>query len=1176
MPEYITGYQNTVQALSPGASVVTVTGTISAYGSAGAYLVNVGQGLENLTFDAALFGPQSAHFTITNTGLIETAAGNPANLADAGIVLANSGHIFNAGTVLGGTGVAVLAQAGPAYIENSRCIAGSIGVAIVGFDGPVTLVNSGSLAGHKEGVFLTAGGVLSNAVGGLISGVASYGFDSLAQTTLTNAGTISGFYGGVNLQSGQGLVTNTGLIQAIGDGATQFYGGILTSDGGSVFNAGTITGENGIAVQYGNSVDPAGISGYAKNTGLIEASTTIAQGALGVGGQGGFGVGIALNMCGTVVNAGLINASNAGILSQNNGTGLVAVNNAATGRITGAKYGVYLKAGGTANNAGTIFVGEQGMSSAGAGTLINSGAVTATTLPFTVAGASGSYIATGLYVRGGGLIDNRYNGVVTVHYGDGLFMQAVNFGPGTQTLEDGNINNAGIVQAFEGVYETSLGTFTNSGEIAASQAGFLSPRARSTVFNAGTISAITTLFSQDSRADGFLAGGIGVYIDGGTVNNTGLINGNHAAIAIDALPGTVLNMAGASLSSNYGYGVVLSGGGVLVNQGGITGYRAGIRDQNDILTVNNSGYIGATAATFTTNGTGSSHGLPAGSYASQGVLLKDGGSVFNSSSGTIIGESGVNIQINPAAYVSNAGFIDGLGRTGVYLKSGGFTTNHGTIRALKDAIEVYGAGTVTNTGLVSSTKGHGIYVKGLATMFNAGSVIGGNQGVLLAGGGTIVNAGTIIGGTGDAVSFASGTENLLAIDPGAGFRGTVDGGNLSSASGFSVLDLAPGAATLLGVGTEFINFNEIDFAAGADWTVRGDTAGLASGALIDNFGFGDVLDLTDVADMPQRLTISPDGLLTIPGAVATVTMSFSNAAGDIVTVTGDGSGGTDIRLANALCFCAGTRIRTALGEVPVEDLAVGDMLQTVSGAMRPLSWIGRRHYDGRFIGNNHLMLPVRIGAGALAPGVPARDLFLSPGHAVFCGGILVPAWRLINGVTVTQAGQVDEVQYFHLELETHDLILAENCPAESFLDDGSRAQFQNALGFAGSGPVAPGLPRVEHGPVLQARCERLGASRRQHPSRRLRGFVDATGPGKISGWAQDAANPETPVWLDIMLKGRRIRRVLANQYRADLRAAGLGSGCQSFELAMPAGPVVVQDAATGEVLAMTEAARRAA
>jgi len=91
----------------------------------------------------------------------------------------------------------------------------------------------------------------------------------------------------------------------------------------------------------------------------------------------------------------------------------------------------------------------------------------------------------------------------------------------------------------------------------------------------------------------------------------------------------------------------------------------------------------------------------------------------------------------------------------------------------------------------------------------------------------------------------------------------------------------------------------------------------------------------------------------------------------------------------------------------------------------------------------------------------------------------------------------------------------------------------------------------------------------------LRGYVDEPGPAICSGWAQDADNPETPVCLDIVLGGTRVARVLANLYRADLRQAGLGSGCHAFRASLPAGvtgQLEVRRAADGAELAWTDAA----
>ncbi len=70
------------------------------------------------------------------------------------------------------------------------------------------------------------------------------------------------------------------------------------------------------------------------------------------------------------------------------------------------------------------------------------------------------------------------------------------------------------------------------------------------------------------------------------------------------------------------------------------------------------------------------------------------------------------------------------------------------------------------------------------------------------------------------------------------------------------------------------------------------------------------------------------------------------------------------------CYVPGTLIRTDRGDMPIQALRIGDKVATVSGAFRPIRWIGHRSYDGRFVGGNRRVLPVTIGAGALAPAFP--------------------------------------------------------------------------------------------------------------------------------------------------------------------------------------------------------------
>jgi hypothetical protein len=148
------------------------------------------------------------------------------------------------------------------------------------------------------------------------------------------------------------------------------------------------------------------------------------------------------------------------------------------------------------------------------------------------------------------------------------------------------------------------------------------------------------------------------------------------------------------------------------------------------------------------------------------------------------------------------------------------------------------------------------------------------------------------------------------------------------------------------------------------------------------------------------------------------------------------------------CYCRGTLIMTDGGEVPVEALAVGDRVMTLSGEARPIRWIGRRSYEGRFVAGNRSVLPIRVAAGALAECVPARDLWVSPEHALYIDGLLVPARLLVNAASVVQAEAVERVDYFHVELDAHDIIFAEGMPAESYVDCDNRGMFQNAGEFA--------------------------------------------------------------------------------------------------------------------------------
>ena len=276
------------------------------------------------------------------------------------------------------------------------------------------------------------------------------------------------------------------------------------------------------------------------------------------------------------------------------------------------------------------------------------------------------------------------------------------------------------------------------------------------------------------------------------------------------------------------------------------------------------------------------------------------------------------------------------------------------------------------------------------------------------------------------------------------------------------------------------------YAGGISGSLLLDQAGNLFGETGGFNGDGTVFELKDGASAIDVLASFPINSFPIGGLIA-------DAAGNLYGVTetgGDNGDGSIFEIENSgfvACFASGTHLRSPDGEVRVEDIRVGDVVVTTSGAHRPVKWIGHRAIDTVRHRDPKGIWPVKVQAGAFGPGKPHRDLWLSPEHAVFHDGVLVQVGRLLNGATIVQVPQ-DNVTYWHVELDSHDLILAEGLEAETFLDTGNRSSFveggrvvQLHPDFASGPRAAACLPLVDTGPALFAvkaallrRAEALG------------------------------------------------------------------------------------------------------
>lgn len=335
-----------------------------------------------------------------------------------------------------------------------------------------------------------------------------------------------------------------------------------------------------------------------------------------------------------------------------------------------------------------------------------------------------------------------------------------------------------------------------------------------------------------------------------------------------------------------------------------------------------------------------------------------------------------------------------------------------------------------NEGEISATGGT-VRINGVtstaATFYNGGTIG--------AAGGGEVDLNAWVGGTGRIVLQGTATVDAGRVDAGQTVQFNGD-----AADPEKLVLAAPGYfnATLSGLGAG----DTIDVPGTITGTVNGSTLSLQSGG----------------------------------AAVASLNIGSGYATSNF-TFASDGAGGT---LIGVVCYARGTRLLTAHGERPVEQLRPGDTVTTLAGAEAAIRWVGRRRIDIARHPQPDSVRPVRIAAHAFADGLPHRDLLVSPEHALFVDGVLIPAHRLLNGSSVTQDAPA-AVEYFHVELDRHEVLLAEGLPAESYLDTGNRTMFANApLVALHPEPAASGspdalAPLVLEGPVLDAVRARLAA-----------------------------------------------------------------------------------------------------
>ena len=396
-------------------------------------------------------------------------------------------------------------------------------------------------------------------------------------------------------------------------------------------------------------------------------------------------------------------------------------------------------------------------------------------------------------------------------------------------------------------------------------------------------------------------------------------------------------------------------------------------------------------------------------------------------------------------------------------------------------------GNVTGSGSVVVDDGTSIVIQGNAAGLDMITI--GNATSLLVTG-TMTGVGTVLTGTSSAAEFDSAVTGPTTITEGADsemtFDGSLSGGGSLTIGDDAVATIAAGVsglsqivldadATLVLTGPDA----NVPIVMGADSTLEiGPTTPI--GGVISGFTRGDVIEVllasegtiitgANFSPGTGSLALSDDGVV-----LDTPTLAGSYAGEQFLTNAAGAGGVTDVTVAPAptVCFLAGSRIATPSGQVPVEALRVGDLVLTASSAVKPIVWIG----SGRVLatrGRRNAATPVIVLKNALAPNVPTHDLRITKAHALYIDDVLIPVEFLVNHRTILWDDRAQEVEIYHVELEIHDVLLANGAPAESYRDDGNRWLFHNSNGSWDRPPLPPCAPVLTGGPIVDAVWRRL-------------------------------------------------------------------------------------------------------
>lgn len=853
---------------------------------------------------SAAFGASGSGSKITFDGIDFTTATTITLGANAWTTIAdNSGQVEFKGSTAA-TNTKLLAQGSGALLFTGAATATGARIKTDGTDSSFDISGStrttdfsiGSLEGTSGKAVLganslTINGATSTSFGGVISGTGGLVRGGSGTTTLTGANTYSGgttFAGGVLSVS-----ADAGLGNATGG---------LTFDGGTLQITGTAYKSTNRAITWGaggGTFDIATAGNtftVSQNLGAGGALTKNGAGTLVLSGANAYTGGTTING-GTLVAGSDANLGAAsGALSINGGTlRLSSAFDNARAMTLGAGGGTIETTTGNNTFSGAIS-GAGGLTKTGAGTMILTGADTATglttvaegTLQIGNGGGSGSIagniansgsvvfdrsdaLSYGGVISGGGTLtksgagtltltaDQTYTGITTISAGT----LEVGNGATAGWLASNSITDNGTLSFNRSDSKTYSGNISGTGSVQQNGSGTLILSGTNSYSGGTTISAGTLQVASDDKL-GMASGG--VTLDGGTLSLAGMITSGRS-YTVTSRNGTI--DTGANTDTISG---VVSGAGQLTKAGsgtlvltGTNSYSGGTTISAGILQLGNGGASGSISGDVVNNGTlvfnRSDASTFSGAVSGSGSLEQSGtGRTILTGANTYTGDTFIDRGV---LQVGDGGASGTISNT---------VTNNGSLEFNRSDSYTY-AGKIDGTGSLKQTGAGTLILTGDSAYTGLTTIESGT--LQLGSGGTsgslnsdIVNNAALVVDRSDDLTYGKTINGSGTFEKRGAGKLTVTGDN----------DYTGG--TTISAGTLQIGNG------GATGSINGDIVN-NSALIIDR---GNDIDFTHVLSGTGTLEKQGTGILTMSGDSSAFTGNTTVSAGGLVVDGNLGSG----------------------------------------------------------------------------------------------------------------------------------------------------------------------------------------------------------------------------------------------------------------------------------------------